>query len=483
MKTDTRPNVLLICVDQWPGRLMHCAGHPTMQTPTIDQLARNGILFPNAVSMAPTCIPARRNLMTGTPPRTHGDRVFSAQMEMPNLPTLAGTFAEHGYQTGAVGKLHVYPQRDRIGFQDALINEEGRHFLNVTCDDYEQYLFEQGYGGQAYATGVCNNDYLLHPWHLPEEAHSTNWTAREMQKLILRRDPRKPAFWFMSFSAPHPPIFPPQAYLDLYRDEDIDLPVTGDWSRAPQDMPYFYQMKANGYAANLATPREIINARRGFYAGITHIDHQIRTVIALLQQRRLLDNTVIALVSDHGDMLGDHHLWAKSVMLQMSTQIPFIIIPTAEYRRMGWNRTDQRLVELMDVMPTLLDLCGLPIPDSCEGISLATDQARATLYAEHGEGDQADRMVRDTRYKLIYSPVGNRSLLFDLERDPAEQHNLAELPQYAEHRERLTQILIANLYGGDEAWVVNGRLEGLPAKTFAVQPNRALSGQRSLHFL
>ena len=137
-----KPNILAICVDHWPGGFMGVAGHSTVSTPTIDQLARNGVRFSNAYSSTPTCIPARRALMTGTTARTHGDRVFSEWLKMPNRPTLAQTLSEASYQTYAVGKLHVYPQRDRIGFHDALINEEGRHHLGLKADDYELFLAE-----------------------------------------------------------------------------------------------------------------------------------------------------------------------------------------------------------------------------------------------------------------------------------------------------------------------------------------------------
>jgi arylsulfatase A-like enzyme len=105
-----RPNVLLVLVDQWPGRLLGAAGHPVIQTPTLDQLASNGVRFRRAYSECPICIPARRTLMTGTTTRSHGDRVFGTVNRMPALPTLAQSFRNAGYQAFAVGKLHVYPQ-------------------------------------------------------------------------------------------------------------------------------------------------------------------------------------------------------------------------------------------------------------------------------------------------------------------------------------------------------------------------------------
>ena len=133
--TEIQPNILLICVDHWPGDLLGAAGHPCVMTPTLDQLAANGVRYTNAYSASPTCIPSRRGLMTGTTARTLGDRVFSETTPMSALPTLAQAFSRAGYQTYAVGKLHVYPQRDRIGFDDVILNEEGRHHLEGNADD------------------------------------------------------------------------------------------------------------------------------------------------------------------------------------------------------------------------------------------------------------------------------------------------------------------------------------------------------------
>ena len=105
----TKPNVLLISTDHWPAALLGAAGHPAIQTPTLDELCRSGVRFSNAYAECPVCIPARRTLMTGTTPRTHGDRVFKDKLTMPEIPTMAQTFREAGYQAYAVGKLHVYP--------------------------------------------------------------------------------------------------------------------------------------------------------------------------------------------------------------------------------------------------------------------------------------------------------------------------------------------------------------------------------------
>ena len=150
-----QPNVLLISTDHWPAQLLGIAGHPVIQTPTLDELARSGVRFTNCYAECPVCIPARRTLMTGTTPRTHGDRLFKETLPMPGLPTMAQTFRDAGYQAFGVGKLHVYPQRDRIGFDDVILDEEGRTQYGV-LDDYELFLGDQGFAGQHFNHGMSN---------------------------------------------------------------------------------------------------------------------------------------------------------------------------------------------------------------------------------------------------------------------------------------------------------------------------------------
>lgn len=131
-----RKNVLMICTDHWSGSLLGCEGKSDIMTPTLDYLAEHGVRFDNFYSECPVCIPARRTMMTGLTPRTHGDRVYSDRMTMPDVTTLAQAFRNAGYQTCAVGKLHVYPQRNRIGFDDVHLLEEGRYEFGVV-DDYQ----------------------------------------------------------------------------------------------------------------------------------------------------------------------------------------------------------------------------------------------------------------------------------------------------------------------------------------------------------
>ncbi len=474
-------NVMMICTDHWSAPLMGCEGHPVIQTPTLDELARNGVRFSNAYSECPVCIPARRTIMTGTTPKTHGDRIFQQKLEMPDIPTLAQTFRSSGYQAYAVGKLHVYPQRNRIGFDDVILCEEGRTQYGVV-DDYEQFLSDQGHTGKLFDHGMSNNQYVSRPWHLPEETHGTNWTTSEMERVIKRRDPTRPAFWYVSYAHPHPPLAPLRDYLDLYRNLEMDEPVVGEWARDIGNIPYKLKQD-KGVEPMLYLNEEIRKeARRAFYALCTHIDHQIRRLIGTLREEGLLEDTYILFTSDHGDMLGMHNLWAKRSFYEQSARVPLILSAPRSDSRIVPNTVDARLAGLQDIMPTLLEVCGIEVPGTVEGLSLIGPKQREYLYGEEGEGEKSTRMVRSGRYKLIYYAVGNRFQLFDMEIDRKELHDLSGQSSHSGIVSEMKQILMENLHGTDLDWIADGEFIGLADKEYVYRPVSGLYGQRGSHW-
>lgn len=466
-------HLLLINVDQWSGRFLGCAGNSSVMTPTIDQLARDGIQFERCYSECPVCIPARRSLMTGLSPRTHGDRVYSPLMEMPPVPTLAQCFRDAGYQTTAVGKLHVYPQRSRIGFDEVILQEEGRYEFGVT-DDYQIWLGENGYTGLEFMHGMGNNTYYTRPWPLPEWAHPTVWATRQMCRQIKRRDPCRPSFFYISYQFPHPPLVPLQSYLDMYSLENIEEPFCGDWVN---DSFIMHRMCES---AAFYTQKDQLRARQAYFAQCTLIDHQLRLLIGTLRECGILENTVIAFVSDHGDMLFDHNMAAKRCFYENAANVPFILSgkPVASLRGMR----SSRLACLADVMPTLLTLFGLSLPSGIEGKDLLSGSSREVLYGEIGENDSATRMAMDERFKLIYYPCGNVLQMFDLQNDRHEMHNIIEDPACEQARRKLENFLISHLYGEDLAWIRNGALVGVPAPIYHPKPNYGFSNQRGLHW-
>lgn len=472
------PNVLLICADHWSGGMGGWAGSPWVLTPTIDRLARNGVTFDNAYSACPVCVPARRTLMTGMTTRSHGMR-SNKSMPMPEAPTLAQCFSDSGYQTFAVGKLHVTPQRSRIGFHDVLACEEGRHPVDMP-DDWEMFLAEKGCGGRQYAAAGTQNDYLVTPWHLPDDCHPTNWAAREMSRVIKRRERDCPAFWYLSFVGPHPPIWPLPSYLEMARDLQVPAPMIGEWVETfnRSALP----SKMDNLAASGAPPEFIALVRKAFFATINHIDHQIRTVLGTLREEGLADNTLIAFTSDHGEMLGNHGMWGKCLFYEESSRIPLVVAPPRAMDVGQRGRIDNRLVELGDIMPTLLELCGLPVPASVEGQSVFSSDPRSEIYGEYGDGAKATRMIRRGPFKLIYYPAGNQFQLFNVKDDPTESKDLLLGPGNEEVASELRTALAGHLYGGDRDWVSGHEWTGLPVTKSKDVSDFQFSGQRGQRF-
>jgi len=475
-----QPNVVLITADHWSGRLGGWAGTPGVLTPTIDRLAREGLSFDNAYSACPVCVPARRTLMTGLSARGHGMRQNKAD-PMPSAPTMAQCFHDAGYQTFAVGKLHV-TQRSRIGFDDVLACEEGRHPPEMP-DDWEMFLADRGFGGRQYAGAGTQNDYMVTPWHLPDDCHPTNWSAREMARTIHRRDRSRPAFWYLSFIAPHPPLWPLSSYLEQYRNLPVSPPECGAWmENLLPGLPPALRSKRDGFATSGASAEYIEEVRRAFFAMITQIDHQIRAVLGTLREEGLAQNTIVAFTSDHGDMLGQHGLWGKCLFYEDSTRIPFVISTPKNLDIGPRGRVESRLVELADVMPTLLDLCGVPIPAGVEGGSVFSGSERTEIFGEYGDGPAATRMLRAGRYKLIYYPAGNRFQLFDVESDRGETTDLFGSPEHEKLVSGLKNRLASNLYGPDLEWIRDGCWVGLPLTEKDPSPDTGCSGQRGYRF-
>lgn len=271
---------------------------------------------------------------------------------------------------------------------------------------------------------------MSRPYPLAEHLHPTNWTAGQAVQFLQRRDPTTPFFLMVSFTQPHSPYVPPPWYFDLYAERSLPEPVVGDWAGVHE------------FAEDAADPNawrgrrsvvETQRARAGYYGSIHHIDHQIGRITAELRRQRLDDNTLVIFTSDHGDMLGDHHLWRKNHGYEGSVHIPLVVrLP----RSLGSPRVahDDSPVCLQDVAPTILDVAGVPIPDSVDGRSLrplATGEGadwRPYVHGEYGLGrspEQEMQYLSDGDWKYIWFPRTGAEQLFHLAEDPGETRDLA----------------------------------------------------------
>ncbi len=493
---DDRPNILLIMTDQQRGDALGIEGHPVLRTPNMDHLAADGTWFGRAYSTCPSCIPARRSLMSGQFPASHGLVGYRDGQTWDPPATLPGELRKAGYHTAIVGRnMHLHPLRKRYGYDEQVIIGD---WLGVA--DYERFLAEHepaaagptqcgrgpGAGGY-YGTGVFHNDRTARPWHLPEPLHPTQWTVNEALRFLDRRDPSCPFFLTVSFWAPHPPFTPPAVYFDRYlragAGRGDDVPVIGDWA-APVDLPPEQHGKGLGVDSvsyNL-TGQELAESRAGYFGLIHHVDDQIRR---LLNPMNLPANTVVIFTSDHGEMLGDHHLFRKSLPYEGSARVPLMVRGPQTLGLGRGVRIDQPVC-LEDIMPTCLELAGCGIPDSVDGRSLLPlmrGEGRVTpwreyLHGEHGVAvrpEHANHYMTDGRWKYIWYSRSGIEQLFDLAADPRECRNLAEHPNHAAALARWRDRLIERLVDRPEGFVAGGRL--VPGQAHeAVMPTRAAMG-------
>jgi arylsulfatase len=431
-----RPNIVLILTDQHRGDCLGIAGHPVLQTPNLDFLARGGTLFRRGYSEAPSCIPARRSLMSGQSPEAHGMVGFQGGVPWDPEHTLAGDLAAAGYHCGMVGKLHLWPHRKLFGFHRVILAESTRGGDN----DYLDWL--QRSGGDwppdrwAMAHGVSPNGWMARPNHLPETHTHTFWCVSQSIEFVAKRDPTKPFFLNLSFIDPHPPLTPPSHYFDRYARKELPPPVIGDW--APRFDEPTKGLDTEGFD-NRKSGRLDDDAmhtyRAGYFGTIEHVDNQIGRLIQYLRDARLFDNTFFLFTSDHGEMLGDHHKFQKGLPFEGSARVPFL---ARAPRGMGLAHevVSDAPVGLQDVMPTLLDAAGVPVPEQCTGRSvlpLMRGQSRReagwreTLHGEHSpqfEGWDGMHYLTDGQTKYCWFTQSGQELLFDLETDPGETHNL-----------------------------------------------------------
>ncbi|CAG7637703.1 Arylsulfatase [Paenibacillus solanacearum] len=475
-----KPNIMLIMTDQQRFDTLGCYGNRVIETPNLDWLASEGTVFSNAYSCTPSCVPARTTLNTGMDPWNTGvlgTGRGQGKMGRGFKHTLAGELAKHGYHTQGIGKMNFSPQRALNGFHHTILDESDRVETPGFVSDYNAW-FERNKTGDYGRTdhGLDWNSWMSRPFHAPEYLHPINWTINESMRFLERRDPDVPFFLKVSFSRPHSPYDPAQFYFDLYRNKELPEPVVGGWAHkndVPDDAA-----KPDAWRGKRSAD-EIRRARAGYYGLIHQIDQQLGRLFMLLKKQGAWDNTLIIFTSDHGDMLGDHHLWRKTYAYEGSAHIPFIVRLPKALRAPAVKRAPGPVC-LQDVMPTMLETAGIAIPDTVDGRSvlpLIRGESvgwRAFVHGEHStcySEEQEMQYLTDGGWKYIWFPRIDREQLFDLTADPMECLDLSEDPAYRSDlllwRERLVQELEPRKLGLTDG----GRLVGQAGKPFIVSPH------------
>ncbi|MDE2816890.1 MAG: sulfatase-like hydrolase/transferase [Chloroflexota bacterium] len=439
-----QPNVLIIMTDQMRWDLLSCAGHPICQTPVLDGLAERGVRFANFYTAAPICTPARYSIFNGRHVHVH-DGWWNGLPTRDGEVFLPSIMQHYGYATAIAGKLHFDSKEHAFGFDDfRTFRSEGP----TPERGYEAYL-KNKYGElnrDRIEDGTC-------PW--PDDPHGrgvglfadppedldTPWITRQtLEALDLLEQSGKPWFLFASYHDPHSPFVEPEPYYSMYDRESITLPdippETGALRRDARGT-----QEVNHLIDDTEMLREITAI---YYAATTHVDHDIGIVLAELDRRGLTENTIIIFMSDHGDMMGDHGRMYKQVMYEGASHVPLIVqTPEHVFPALTPGRVVDEVTGHVDILPTVLDLCGLPVPQGVQGRSLAPLCAGDTagwpneafswmLGVPHTRQEAymlgRKRMLRTPRYKLIDNGAdfSTRWELFDMSDDPGEMHNLAD---------------------------------------------------------
>jgi arylsulfatase len=466
----TSPNIVFILTDQWRGDCLGVTGHPVVETPNLDDLAHRGAVFTAAYSSCPSCIATRASLFTGLSPSSHGRLGYDdcVPWRYPNM--LPAVLGHAGYQTHCIGKTHFFPQRAHLGF-DSLETYEGSqsfdpHFVN----DYYEWLREQS-GGRFthdHQSGLHHNSWVARPSPLPEELHNNTWVVTRAMEFLRRRDPTRPFFLNLSFHRPHPPIDPPQAYWDMYRDAPLPPVPVGDWAMR-HDIPL---SDINAWHGRFPD-RALARCRRAYYAQIAHIDNQIGRFILALQKANA-GSTWFVFTSDHGEMLGDHHLFRKAYAYEGSAKVPLIITPP----RKAQPHVCATPSVSEDLYTTMLDIAGVTPAGAVEGRSLLPCLEgkeiadRPYVHGEHSacyDPGNAMQFLTDGREKYVWFTISGEEQLFDLSGDPRETHDLAKDAAARDRLETWRRRMVTELARRPQDGLTDGR-RLIPGKLPAVRP-------------
>lgn len=447
-----RQNILLITTDQQRFDTIAAHGNQEIYTPHLDWLSDEGIHFSNAYSGSPICMAARATIMTGKNAyalglTANGDMARA----MDGRQTLPGILTQAGYQTRAQGKMHFSPMFCHYGFEQ----------MELPWAYYKERNQQAG-GGRPKQHGVGENEMTPVISTVSETDSLTHWTVKRSIDFLESRDPTRPFFMWTSFTKPHPPFDPCANYWMLYQNREVSPPVRGSWSDNIESMPQGFL--SSTYSLNNAyrmSDRKLQDVKRAYYACITHVDYELGLLFARMREMNLLENTWIIFTSDHGEMLGDHRMGAKKVFLEGSAHIPLIIRPPSSCRddKPRAGEKVELMAQLADIMPTILTMAGLDVPEDADGTDLLTlDQNRAVISLCE---DQGGVLLAGVKY--CYAQKGSEELLFDLTIDPMETMNRIDDPAYQDRLSDLRCRFVDMLSRHNPEWVNDGKLVGAPA--------------------
>jgi len=456
-------NVLFLWTDQHKPGALGVDGDPVARTPNLDALARSGVRFSSAYCTNPVCVPSRASVLTGL--YTHNHRAYNNGTPWPfDKKTVAHHFGRAGYMTALIGKMHFVDAQTH-GFDYRLDFNDWFQYLGPKTKLYAEELSRRNSGsGNPQIDdlwrdfddpwiGARELDERQGPVHvgraskIPERDHFESFVARESMRFLKNHGRKQPFLLVSSFLKPHDPFMPAERFARMFRPEEMKLPDT--WGKV--DLGTVPREIRESIQNNRPTPelRDLDKARLRiacYYANLAQVDDSIGQVLAALRELGLERETIVLYTSDHGEMLGEHGLWQKFVFYESSVGVPLI------FRVPGLTPENARSttpVSLVQIFPTLAEICGLPAPSGLDGASLAPllrEPGRAmdtTVFSEFAlNTPRAKYMIRRGDFKFCFY-VNDTPELYNLRDDPKEMRNLVLLPEYKSKVEEMKAQLFA----------------------------------------
>ncbi len=454
-----RPNVLFMMADDLNNSL-GCYGHPLVKTPNLDKLAARGVRFQNANCQFPLCGPSRNSMLTGLYPNTTGIMTNSQlfRQTIPNAVSLPQAFRQEGYLAARIGKLYHYGVPNSIGTNghddpaswELELNPAGVDRLDEHSKIFS--LLPGNFGGTL--------SWYASPQ--PDEKHTDGLQAKDAEWVLERcaKEKDRPFFLAVGFFRPHTPYVSPEKWFRGY--PEADMPVVTGFKEDQADLPAPALGSYKNEQDKLTDPlrRQAIQA---YYSSISFMDAQAGKVLDALDRLGLAENTIVVFTSDHGYHLGEHGLWQKQSIFEESARVPLLVAAPG----MQKGKVANTPVGLIDLYPTLTELCGVKAPANLQGQSLVpvlkdteakgrgwvlSQVVRGGGFKRQGasaaKGDDGRRIfgyaLRTDRWRYIEWDGGNAGKeLYDHETDPKELTNLADKPAQAAAQKELSEQLQA----------------------------------------
>lgn len=444
------PNILWIMTDDQRIDSLGCYGSPWATSPNIDALAQSGTLFRHAIAQSPVCAPSRTSILSGK--YCHSTGILENRSKVSGtLPALTESFVRHGYQVTNIGKLNM-----------------------INGDPFPNTIKSPGYGGPAATPFKLKGEFedresdfdvitlpdfviIAGTYPLPEEQTEHGITTTNAIQYI-ENELQEPFFLRVSMISPHTPVLPPKPYDTLYKPEDIPLPFpTKDEFETKPEIERIRLHRLAGSFGRIS--RDEMRKSWAAYYGLTaSVDHQVGLLMEALQRQQLLDNTIVVFASDQGVQMGEHGIYMKRNFYEQTVLCPLIF---SWLGRLPEGKTVDAQVEMLDLLPTLIELAGLPGNTEAQGISLVplisenTQTGKDAVFSEIDFGTAHAQypfftdiesarqiMVRTPEWKLTYFPDLDNpdGALYNLHTDPGETDNLFSSVQYRQIIENLKNM-------------------------------------------